>query len=351
MSAMKTAILALVLLNCASAFAADPVATIGPADCKVINPKPQPRETITWSGACKDGYADGAGTLEWFTNGKLNQHIEGSLTRGVFTGEGYRRLKDGTEYEGSFLNGQLNGKGIVQLPDKTRYQGDWKNGQLNGKGIAQLQDRTRYEGEWNDGIKEGFGTITYALGGSYVGQWKAGLYHGRGKATYTSSKVFEGEFIDGLPAGQMALAPISKPMPHSLTKEPGLIGSRRIYGSGVSFFASWDKMTKEEQRFIRKPYEMLHEEDEPPYPLRGTARIYRSISEGQASLLVTGLLHIDVQIDSSGTPTSVTVHSSPSPEMSRVAAFVVMKEKYKPALCAGIPCPMKFPYQIVFSVE
>ena len=110
-------------------------------------------------------------------------------------------------------------------------------------------------------------------------------------------------------------------------------------------------MTKEEQRVVRYRYKMLHEEDEPPYPANGTVNIFRTISEAQASLLVTGLLDIDVQIDSSGTPTSVTVHSSPSPEMSRVAAFVVMKEKYKPALCAGTPCPMKYPYQIVFGVK
>lgn len=348
---MKTAVLALVLLSSAPAFAADPESTIGPADCKVINPNPQPRETITWSGGCKDGYADGAGTLEWFTNRKLNEHIEGSLTRGVHTGQGYKRWQDGTEYEGTFLNGQRHGRGIIQLPGKTRYEGEWKDGQRHGKGIEQLQDRTRYEGEWKDGYKEGTGSITYALGGSYVGHWKAGLFHGRGKATYISGKVFEGEFVDGLPAGQVAPARVSKPKAHSLTTEPGMIGSPRIHGTGVSFFSSWSEMTKEEQGFIRRQYEMLHEEDEPPYPVKGTARIYRSVSEGQASLLVSGLLHIEVQIDSSGTPTSVTVHSSPSPEMSRVAAWIVMKEKYKPALCAGKPCAMKFPYQMVFSVE
>ena len=349
---MKTAILALTLLTSAPAFGADPVATIGVAGCKVINPNPQPLETITWSGGCKDGYADGAGTLEWFTKGKLTEHIEGTLTRGVQNGHGYKRWKDGTEYEGGFLNGQRRGRGIIQLPSKTRYEGEWKDGKRNGKGIEQLQDRTRYEGDWNDGVIEGFGTTTYALGGSYVGQWKAGQFHGRGKATYTSGKVFEGEFIDGLPAGQVAHARVLNPKSHSLSKEPGdMRPTGSIGGSGVSFFASWNEMTKEEQRFVRQQYQMLHEEDEPPYPAGGTARIYRSFSEGQSTLYVTGLLHIDVQIDSSGTATSVTVHSSPSPEMTKVAAFVVMKAKYKPALCAGTPCPMKFPYKVDFSAE
>jgi len=348
---MKTAILALVVLSSAPAFAADPESTIGPVDCKVINPKPQPRETITWSGACKDGFAEGPGTLEWFANNKLTVHYESTLTRGVLNGAGYAKWASGAEYEGAFLNDRRHGKGIEQLPDKTRYEGEWKDGKRNGKGIEQLLDRTRYEGEWKDGEKEGGGSITYALGASYVGQWKAGLFHGRGKATYTSGKVIEGEFIAGLPAGQVAPAPVGEFKSHSTSSDPNSILSGRIVGSPVSFSKSWKAMTKEEQRVIRHQYKMLHEEDEPPYPLGGTVRIFRSISEGQASLLVTGLLHIDVQIDSSGTPTSVTVHSSPTPEMSRVAAFVIMKEKYKPALCAGTPCPMKYPYMIVFAVE
>lgn len=268
----------------------------------------------------------------------------------MHTGEGYKRWQDGSEYEGSFLHGQRHGKGIVQLPDKTRYEGEWKDGQRHGKGIEQLLDRTRYEGEWKEGVKEGVGSITYALGGSYVGQWKAGLFHGRGKATYTSGKVIEGEFVAGLPAGQDA-TPVVKFKSHSILREPGVIRSGSISGSPVPFSKSWSSMTEEEQRAFRQQYSMLHEADEPPYPVRGTAEIFRSISQGQAALLVNGLLRMDVQIDSSGTPSTVTIHSSPSEEMSRVAAFIVMKEKYKPALCAGTPCPMTYTYSIVFSVE
>lgn len=349
---MKTALLVLALLSSAPAFAADPESTIGPADCKVINPNPQPRETITWSGGCKDGYADGAGTLEWFTKGKLTDHIEGTLTRGVQNGHGYKRSQDGTEYEGGYLNGRRHGKGIIQLPSKTRYEGEWKDGKRNGKGIEQLLDRTRYEGEWVNDVEEGVGSITYALGGSYVGQWKAGLFHGRGKATYTSGKVFEGEFIDGFPAGQVAPARASNLKAFSLSKEPGAMRpTSRTGETSVSFFASWNEMTKDEQRYVRQHFKMLHEEDEPPYPVGGTARVFRSFLEGQSTLYVTGMLQIDVQIDSSGTATSVTVHSSPSPEMTQVAAFAVMKAKYKPALCAGTPCPMKYPYRVNFSAE
>ena len=38
--------------------------------CKVWNPYPAGGETIRWTGACKDGFADGRGTLEWQRGGK-----------------------------------------------------------------------------------------------------------------------------------------------------------------------------------------------------------------------------------------------------------------------------------------
>ena len=33
--------------------------------CKVWNPNPQPGESFTWTGACKDGYLSGHGIFEW----------------------------------------------------------------------------------------------------------------------------------------------------------------------------------------------------------------------------------------------------------------------------------------------
>ena len=38
--------------------------------CKVWNPNPEPNESVTWTGPCKDGYANGKGILFWTENGK-----------------------------------------------------------------------------------------------------------------------------------------------------------------------------------------------------------------------------------------------------------------------------------------
>lgn len=37
--------------------------------------------------------------------------------------------------------------------------------------------------------------------------------------------------------------------------------------------------------------------------------------------------------------------------MKNLAAQIGMAQKYKPALCAGKPCAMGFPYKIAFTLE
>src|SRR5262245_8366526 len=47
--------------------------------CKVANTFPRPGETITWSGPCKNGYADGDGVMQWFLDGKEDDRYEGHV--------------------------------------------------------------------------------------------------------------------------------------------------------------------------------------------------------------------------------------------------------------------------------
>ena len=57
-------------------FQADPV-----TGCKVWNPNPQPNETFTWSGTCKEGYLSGPGIFEWLVDGKVAERFEGVMRR------------------------------------------------------------------------------------------------------------------------------------------------------------------------------------------------------------------------------------------------------------------------------
>src|SRR5215475_6638516 len=39
--------------------------------CRVWNDHPRPKETITWSGRCENGLAQGNGVVQWFEDSRL----------------------------------------------------------------------------------------------------------------------------------------------------------------------------------------------------------------------------------------------------------------------------------------
>ena len=75
--------------------------------CKVWNPNPEPNESVTWSGECKDGLASGKGILFWTENGKPD-----------------------VEYDGDYANGKRNGHGVMIFPDGKRIEGFWVNDEM-----------------------------------------------------------------------------------------------------------------------------------------------------------------------------------------------------------------------------
>jgi len=81
--------------------------------CKVYNPEPKQNESISWSGACKDGFADGEGTLIWYADGKETVRVIAPFVNGRANGKGKYVLANGGGEEGFFIDGQ-----IVKLDDK-----------------------------------------------------------------------------------------------------------------------------------------------------------------------------------------------------------------------------------------
>jgi hypothetical protein len=70
--------------------------------CKIWNPEPQPNESVTWSGPCKDGFASGKGVLRWTEGGKPD-----------------------VEFDGEYAGGKRNGPGVVVTPDGQHTVGNW----------------------------------------------------------------------------------------------------------------------------------------------------------------------------------------------------------------------------------
>jgi hypothetical protein len=67
--------------------------------CQIWNPHPQSNETIRWSGACANGFAQGRGVL----------------------------ILQGVRYKGEFRNGKPNGSGTLVNATGT-FRGTWMDG-------------------------------------------------------------------------------------------------------------------------------------------------------------------------------------------------------------------------------
>ena len=119
--------------------------------CRVWKPNLLPEDSVSWSGPCLDGYANGRGVARWSSGGTQ------TLT-----------------YEGEFRSGVLQGRGVMTAAGGDRYEGEYKDGKREGKGVYSTASGQRYGGEFRDNKKHGTGISTDANGVSSQVQFKDG---------------------------------------------------------------------------------------------------------------------------------------------------------------------------------
>src|SRR5260370_36486032 len=101
--------------------------------CRVWNPFPKQKESITWSGACQNGLAQGRGILQWLWDNQPGSRYEGELRDGKFNGRGVFTDANG-RYEGELRDGQPNGRGGLVWANG-RYEGGVLHGRLKCGGV------------------------------------------------------------------------------------------------------------------------------------------------------------------------------------------------------------------------
>jgi hypothetical protein len=97
--------------------------------CKVGRPNVKPRETVTWSGQCVAGLAEGSGTAQWFEDGKPTLRFDGTFARGLLEGKGRMVGADGDRYEGNYHAGLRHGHGVYTPKVGERFEGEYVNNQ------------------------------------------------------------------------------------------------------------------------------------------------------------------------------------------------------------------------------
>ncbi len=164
--------------------------------CLMHNPRPQPDETATWSGACVDDRVSGEGRAVW-RHGGGTETYEGRMEAGKRHGQGTFVSAQGDRYEGAWRDGTMDGSGTYTWSSGDRYEGSSRNGTFHGRGTYAWADGSRYKGEWQDGKAHGYGTNVWPGRGYYEGEWQGGKAHGQGIFTDNGGTAFEGRWRSG----------------------------------------------------------------------------------------------------------------------------------------------------------
>lgn len=322
---MKT-LLPCLLLLCAGSQAA----VLGTENCRVSIPAGAevPSETAIWNGPCVAGFAEGNGVLTRYVDGKQIGSFQGRMAQGMFA-EGYEKLPNGDQYQGQYVQGLREGKGEWVGKYRDNYAGEWRAGERSGWGVANYALGGRYEGPWSGDQPDGKGNIIYAGGKrsaqdvTFPRQPPAPPAARTYKLRDANKDVMPGNFF---------------PMPLALNSE-------------VPYDKSYNELTPEQQQSVRRHYALLHPDDTPPYPEHGNAAIFRWVSQAHQAVVAEGEFAAQVDIDAEGKATSVRVLQTPDAELAKFISAVLMQQKYTPALCAGEPCAMRYPFSVKFTMK
>jgi hypothetical protein len=172
-------------------------------NCQVLNSMMNAADGVRWSGACRNGLAEGTGTLQWLRGGRPAGTFVGELRTGLANGHGESTSPDGGErYEGDFHENKREGRGILFKADGSRYEGEFKNDQPDGHGVSYLPGGVTIEGEFKNGLANGFGVVLMPSGSRYLGNFRDGRYDGRGTFISNDNLRYDGEWRDGVQEGQ-----------------------------------------------------------------------------------------------------------------------------------------------------
>lgn len=337
---------------CAPALAQETPAWIGAPDCRLAPVDPAPAQAPSWNGGCKDGFADGKGTVEWRDAAGKRYRLEAVFVAGQVRGEGTLRYPDGAQYIGTLRNGIPDGRGYFRDADGDQYEGDVRMGERTGKAEMLYGSGSDYKGEFKNGNRDGFGIMTWALGGRYEGGWKDDKPHGPGKIVYAGGTGREVAVQDGRdPQRKLTAEPDDK---YTIKEDTLYLGSvtRRDIASHIPVppGLGFKELSPEQQQAVASWYPALAPGDEPPYPIKGPAEFLKVMSK-VAWRADKEEITVYVLVGKDGKARSVTASGLKDAELRKFVATAAGLVQYKPAVCAGQPCEMVYPYRILLGAE
>ncbi|MEO8300318.1 MAG: hypothetical protein ABI608_00920 [Rhizomicrobium sp.] len=193
MSGIARAVLTAAMLNCGllglAANAEEQGQWLKDGTCALFSADAHSGDTVSWTGSCIDGYAEGLGTAT-FTHDGQSQSFTANFVRGVIPdGHVISRWGQGWSYDGEAVDGRFQGAGILTTDTSDRFDGQWTNGKMSGFGVLLRANGERYAGDWKDDKPNGSGELRQTDGTFVKGVFVDGKLAGSETSVRTSGNV------------------------------------------------------------------------------------------------------------------------------------------------------------------
>ena len=178
----------------------------GQAGCYVWNDYLATNETVTWTGGCSEGRAQGEGTLKWVWEeafrtwryrgiyySKKASESTGSLTEGKKHGKWTDRDDNGRAWEGSYVEGKRQGEWVVRFSNGSVAEGPYMDGEYHGQWIIGQGDGSESKDFYLYGERVGDTSEAEEMEGLLV----KGKAHGDWVVRFPNGDVAEGPYVDG----------------------------------------------------------------------------------------------------------------------------------------------------------
>ena len=108
---------------------------------------------------------------------------------------------------------------------------------------------------------------------------------------------------------------------------------------------------EERTRWRNQNYENMPASDVPPFPQDGLHALLGPLATKNMEDELNGAVKVLVEIAPDGSPRKAEVYAAPSASFAKYVMQVMLKSKFTPASCAGQPCVMVLPLDIVLKYE
>ena len=177
-------------------------------ECYFWNSYLQKDETMTWSGACSDGLAEGEGTL--ITTGYSSYNTKytteeiGHFQNGRKYGQWVVRLSEGRVMKETYMNGILHGSYFFEWPKEgVMEEGSYANGKKHGQWVERRSNGSVTEINYMNGILHGPYVFEFPKEGVMEeGSYVNGKKHGQWVLNMKNGRMYKGSYVNGKKHGR-----------------------------------------------------------------------------------------------------------------------------------------------------